>query len=217
MAATRGYVDDSVYGLSVQIQPVQDQILDVDYDGYASLTAVCKRPYIYNSQYGLDGVSAGNFYKYDGLRRDCSVYSEDDDKAGTVYVVATGYVGVPLTRPYTDYKTLTFVAVAATNAASEGTGAFVAKNLNLTTVQVADIEIARMYKEYLSRYRNLSDKSRFLENANFQWCLGETILDPYFSIKADAKFDKSEPYDRMFVPFYPGSNGYAVVAVFGRS
>lgn len=217
MAAARGYVDDAIWALSAQVQPVQDQILDVDYSGYASLTAVCKRPYIYNKNYGLDGVSAVNFYKYDGLRRDCSVEYEEDDKAGQVYVKTTGYVGVPLTRPYTDYKTLTFVTVAATNAASEGTTAFAAKNLNITTVQTADIEIARMYKEYLSRYQKRSDKSRFLEKANFHWYLGETANEPCFSIKADAKFDKYEPYDRMFVPFYPGSNGYAVVAVFGRS
>jgi hypothetical protein len=216
MAAARGYVDDAVWALSAQIQPVQEQILDMDYGGYATLTAVCKRPYIYNKSYGLDGAEAGNFYKYDGLRRDCSVYSEDDDKAGTVYVKTTGYVGVPLTRPYTDYKTLTFVTVAATNAASEAATTFAAKNINITTVQVADIEIARMYKEYLSRYQKLSDKSMFLKNANFHWYLGETANEPCFSIKVDSKFYKDDPGDCMFVPFFPGSNGYAVVAVYGR-
>ena len=114
-----------------------------------------------------------------------------------------------MTKPYKNFKTLTVVFLEDSSPASSVN---IAKKLHSITIQKFDLDLARQYKSYKAQFRNTKNEGSYFDNIADRWYFGDSTYSMmYLSIKV------LDTFTDTFIPLKFSTNGYGVIAVFGRN
>lgn len=196
------------------IFPQPEQILDMSYASYAA-GGVKVVPSYKNKNYVYDpaGSDPSVFYRYAGIKNPDLASRPPSQIAaaadGAVYRQTRDFKGIPLTKPYGDFSSITVVC-ALDSAPTSGVNS--AKKLCSVTISTAELAVARRYYEYKAKYKRAGSEEKFFGNIADKWYFGSSadgVL--YLSLKCN------ETFQDRFLPLYFSTNGYCVVAVFGQA
>ena len=211
---TSSDVSAALEAMQLAQEPVSEQIMKTDWPDYLA-NGVAITPSFTNKNYVLDGTFSATFYRYAGIKQDmsgaCSESAYDEREDGVVFKqIANKYAGIPLTKSYRNFRTLTVVCLEDSTPTSS-VGA--AKKLHSMTIQTADIDVALQYVKYKERYRHLEMLKYFFDTIDDRWYFGGNNAGGlmYLSTKTNIEFSET------FLPLMFTTNGYCVVAVFGRT
>lgn len=112
---TSSDVSAALEAMQLAQEPVSEQIMRTDWPDYLA-NGVAVTPAYTNAKCRLDGTFSSTFYRYAGIKQDmsgaCSEDASDEREDGVVFKQIAGkYVGIPLTKSYRNFRTLTVVCL----------------------------------------------------------------------------------------------------------
>ena len=114
-----------------------------------------------------------------------------------------------MTKPYKNFKTLTVICLEDSSPASSVN---IAKKLHSITIPTFDLDLARQYKSSKAQFCNTKNKGSYFDNIADRWYFGDSTYSMlYLSIKV------LDTFTDTFIPLQFSTNGYSVIAVFGRN
>lgn len=122
--------------------------------------------------------------------------------------VSGKYFGAPLTKSYRTFKDITVIYLLDSSPTSNVGGA---KNIGSYTVSTFELDMARRYIEYKRMYMATDKEACYFDGVKDKWYIGNSSGALYLDIRTDAVFTD------LFIPLMFSTNGYCVVAVFGRN
>ena len=164
-----------------------------------------------NYQYDYNSSTPHVFYQYAGIRAQPPDIPSQSyaSAAGAIYKQTSKFNGVPLTKSYKNFKTLTIVCL---EDSSPTTSVNSVQKLHSITIPTFDLDLARQYKQYKSQFGHTESDSSYFDNVADKWYFGDSTSSMlYLSIKV------LDTFTNTFIPLQFSTNGYSIIAVFGRN
>lgn len=197
-----------------ETQHRSEQIMDTSYAPYLT-NGVAVQPFYKNKNYIYDSTSGepNVFYRYAGIKSKQEYTGNGSlDRArndGIVYKqLANKYTGIPLTKSYNQFQTLTIY----TSTALDIDSANEAERIYSINIDVHNLNIARQYKDYKAQYKHKTNYTSYFDNVADKWYLGDAYDGEVFlNLKCSATFTDT------FIPLMLKNNSMILIGVFGHT
>ena len=204
-------INTAIQNLRAELSSSAEQILDMSYFVYDSSIKISPTYTNNNYQYDYNSSTPHVFYRYAGIRAQPPNTPSQSyaSVVGAIYKQTSKFNGIPLTKSYKNFKTLTIVCL---EDSSPTTSVNSAQKLHSITIPTFDLDLARQYKQYKLQFGHTESDSSYFDNVADKWYFGDSTSSMlYLSIKV------LDTFTNTFIPLQFSTNGYSVIAVFGRN